>query len=180
MHSDKIGKYFGELKITGIKKNCLKDRIFWCECSCGTIISRRNSSLLRAVKQKRKPSCGCVDGSSPMVKRVNQGYRKAKREAKKIGKSVSLNKLEFQEIVIKPCYYCGVEPPKNCIHSLDFMETNEETYHIGNSVSCCSICENAKKELSATEFESWINRVYKTMQRNKLGLPTGEIIQVAI
>jgi hypothetical protein len=49
---------------------------------------------------------------------------------------------------------------------------NSLGYVIDNVVSCCEMCNLAKKDFSREEFESWVRRVHAVMDRPSL---TGEV-----
>ena len=91
--------------------------------------------------------------------------------AKRRGYEYKLSFEEYKDIVTKPCYWCGIEPPlKNPkgervptlpapAHGIDRLD-NTIGYTYDNCVSSCQTCNVAKNNSSAIEFRSWIERVY--------------------
>ena len=73
----------------------------------------------------------------------------------------SLTELDVEEIISKPCSYCGIEE----YIGIDRFK-NDVGYTKNNSVPCCKICNNAKGTQSPLEFGAWLDRVHDHMRRN--------------
>lgn len=93
-----------------------------------------------------------------------------------------LTQEQFQELTSQKCHYCKVQPynkinvyltkagkyrPGNKtmmdkawikVNGIDRMD-NSQGYLTTNVVTCCKICNYAKRELSYDEFMNWINEV---------------------
>jgi len=85
---------------------------------------------------------------------------------------------QIAEIVIRPCFYCGSMPEKSKWavfiergravyrrfsvvpdhHGIDRVE-NSKGYTLDNVVSCCSICNVAKRTMSKDAFLEWAKRL---------------------
>jgi hypothetical protein len=76
-----------------------------------------------------------------------QGYN-YKCEIKKI--NFELTKEQFDEIVIKPCYYCEIIQDKG-FNGIDRMDSSKG-YELDNCVSCCDECNTMKGALDNTTF----------------------------
>ena len=81
------------------------------------------------------------------------------------------------------CYYCGQEPSEgknkdlgNTLHGpflwngIDRVDS-KIGYEINNCVSCCSICNNAKTNLSKDEFLNWVGRIYNNLKERSSTIP---------
>lgn len=156
-------QYFG--------KNNRPVRCYMCECKCGT------KQLVRGdyLTQGRSKSCGCL--RSDVARRKgkiqktitsyhNKVYGDAKRSAKHRGKEWKLTKQEHFDIITKSCYYCG-EPPiirkSNVGIPFRHLGVDRKDNNIGyipsNSVSCCSICNTMKMDLSLNKFSEHIKKL---------------------
>lgn len=70
---------------------------------------------------------------------------------------------EFQNLITNKCVYCG---DLQILNGVD-RKNNNEGYTIQNSVSCCTIYNQAKHAFSYTAFIEWIERVVKFHQRKE-------------
>ncbi len=168
-----LGRRFGRLVVTafsgkGKVKN--KARALWqCRCDCGGTSVVVSSNLLSG----NTISCGCGHRKFPFGEsNVRQVYIKYRKMAKANGREFSLSMGEARELFISPCLYCG-SPPSNVSNTSDpafpFRYSgidrydNSKGYVAGNVVSCCRICNIAKRDMSATEFINWIMSVYDNL-----------------
>lgn len=96
-------------------------------------------------------------------------YNRVKGNATKRSITFTLKLKEFMEIASKNCFYCNQEPIQNHdyrprsrpYNGLDRVN-NSLGYSVENSVSCCSICNYAKHDLSVEEFKHWLTKCYKS------------------
>jgi hypothetical protein len=99
-----------------------------------------------------------------------------KRGAQDRGYSFELTKEEFRELTKGTCYYCD-SPPNNTkkgiynngpyIYSGIDRIDNTKGYSIDNCVSCCSICNYMKRDLSQNDFKKHITKMYNTLIKEK-------------
>jgi hypothetical protein len=175
-----IGKKFGRLLVISFHHYDSKYRVLhWeCKCDCGNTTVVPTTSLQR--KERPSISCGCwrydrVTGQ-PASNRLLKGranfnslfytYKKAARQR---DIDFFLVKEEFQQLTKDNCYYCDSKPIQ--IHGkqgtygtyfyngIDRLDSNKP-YVLGNCVPCCKTCNYAKREMSVTEFKTWITQVY--------------------
>lgn len=150
-------------------------KIFWlCRCDCGGEVEVRSSDLddvETSTKQRLVKSCGCLKGKGrplPGGKAVRNrilGYYK--RGAGRRGLSWDLSDDDFDRLISQPCHYCGQPPsPKKASGSSVTFPCNGIDrvdsalgYTSGNTVSCCGICNFAKRDMSYDEFIAWIARL---------------------
>lgn len=91
-----------------------------------------------------------------------------KYKAKQRNKSWELTHVQTFGLITSACVYCGFVPewPKNRV-GIDRVDNNID-YIYDNCVSCCSICNTAKGQMSLADFKTWITKVYiKSTQTKK-------------
>lgn len=80
-----------------------------------------------------------------------------------------MSKEFFEKITQENCHYCGKEPSQikknyynNGDHTYNGIDRidNSKGYTEDNVVSCCSICNYAKKTATQSSFLEWIKKVY--------------------
>jgi hypothetical protein len=179
MNSSILGNKFGkwtvlDLDVDSADKNYIK---FICKCDCG----KTKSVYKHHLTSNQSTSCGCSRKNRSNWKprkdiKKNGGsgfnyyYSTYKRNAKKRSLSFELTKDDFFKLTKGDCNYCGSKPknevkysgkkntPPYICNGVDRVN-NKKGYTIENSVSCCSICNRAKKDLSLEEFNEWIKNI---------------------
>lgn len=166
---------YGVLKILNFdtsKNNWL------CLCECGTKVYRS----AYALRHTKYPSCGCKRNIKSVLADCeslkNSIVLSYKTNASKKNLKFSLTKQQIFELISKDCYYCG-SPPSNKVktrkrkgriyrperdqqfiyNGIDRIDSNIG-YIISNCVSCCSICNISKNNLSLIEWKDWLQKVY--------------------
>jgi hypothetical protein len=187
---DLTNKKFGRLTVISHhhKDEDRRTHFWYCQCDCGNTTIVSTSSL----KRKSRPtiSCGCyrydkVSGV-PAPNRLDYGLSNLrslmhayKKESKKKDIEFNIPEEIFYSLTQQNCHYCGVEPRQ--IHSkretygafiyngLDRIDSDLD-YTVDNVVTCCKVCNYAKRVMSQMEFFNWIKRVYVhsiNLQRRK-------------
>ena len=157
----------GKTKLGAIKWLCL------CDCGNNTIIV---GSQLRNGRTK---SCGCLRGAIPLPKgqaSFNALFGAKQKNAKRRGYDFQLSKDFFKKLTSGPCFYCGSSPSNvtgrpdyngdYVYNGIDRVDNNKG-YVPDNVVSCCRICNEAKKDRDISTFLVWIKKVAK---HNKIEL----------
>lgn len=140
---------------------------WYCRCTCGNEILTPIATL-RAGKKKTR---GCVRASTKPLEEITlnsalSGYRTG---AEQRGLAFTLTAAEFAVLVGRNCAYCG-RVPKNTrktlrkngtqntlpINGIDRVD-NALGYTSENCVSCCKICNRAKRDLSVSEWTEWLD-----------------------
>jgi len=85
-----------------------------------------------------------------------------------------LTREQFFKITQLQCHYCNAVPSSVCgtsdlwswltYNGVDRRD-NSKGYTLENCVPCCKICNLAKRDLSESDFLSWVARVYTHQQR---------------
>ena len=103
-------------------------------------------------------------GAEAALQRVWNRY---KSNARIRGIAFELTRDQFRSVITQNCYYCG-EMPSNpektgegtfLFNGIDRIN-NDLNYSFENSISCCKICNHAKRQMTATEFIHWVARVH--------------------
>lgn len=171
-----VGTIINGLKIVDYYSNG-KRQFFECVCVCGKMFQTRAD----AIKSGATKSCGCLTGDLVSKKNrlpnnqaiINLVYKIYKDNARKRNLSFELSIGEFKNLIFADCFYCGNSPQlskfagqKNrrdrflSYNGIDRID-NVAGYFANNCVSCCSICNAAKSDLSFDDFKNWIQRLVK-------------------
>lgn len=167
---DLTNQQFGNLKIISWDK----DKQKWtCSCACNrqtyvttTQLTRKDGKNTQACKMcrgdKSRQRAIARTGYNGSVNKLIYIYRTG---AKTRGLEFSLSVDFFVELIQKPCNYCGRLPNQQITNGkynfemlyngLDRLD-NAVGYIADNVVSCCKICNFAKRSMSYEEFMSWI------------------------
>ncbi len=168
---DLTGKTIGIHLFKEICKDSIgTGKIWWMvECTNCKTISRRRKDY--------KP--GCVNCYS-----LPKGYTgltvlmsRYRLSCKDKSFSFELNREQFRDLTSTDCHYCGVEPKKPVgrengsswgeyfYNGID-RKDNNLGYIYSNCLSCCTMCNIMKSDMSYCEFIAWIDRIVK--KRNKV------------
>jgi len=172
-----------------------------CLCDCGKV-SYRNSTCLKTTKY---PSCGCkrnIKTTLPdMLSLKRSVFLSYKTSANKKNLVFSLTQDKLFDLITKDCTYCGSSPSnkistrrrKDRLYRPERNQTfiyngidridSKIGYTIDNCVSCCSVCNISKNDMSLSEWKNWISKVYsKTFNDYPKGVgssdPKREVSQV--
>lgn len=162
-----IGNQYNLLTVIEYAGSKNKQAHWKCLCSCGNYTEVTTQRL----NSKNTKSCGCLRG----VTIIDDAYypirkllRKYESNARLRNKDIQLTLEEFKDLVSKDCYYCG-SAPKSIINTprgsftyngIDRVDNNIG-YILSNCVTCCAICNRAKRELSISEFLAWRSDLVK-------------------
>lgn len=170
-----IGEKFGYLTVINIsdKKLTPYNRVWECLCDCG----KKHYVETRFLNNGKIKSCGCFK----LSKLKAQGQKgqlppgEAARNgiialyvwrAKERNRPWNLTTAQCEVLFKSPCFYCG-EPPSNhgrrkkslyTYNGIDRLN-NDQGYTVDNVVSCCDICNKAKRALSYENFMGWIKKL---------------------
>ena len=164
------GKIFGRLTVINYVMADKGGKAIWrCICQCGNE-TRVTGYNLRAGLTR---SCGCLRGE-----KFKLAYGKAAknlvqraywRHAKERGLDWKLTPTEFDEIIKKPCQYCGEGVTNLSMTKSTYGEftyngidrvDNSVGYVSSNIVACCRRCNLMKSNLTKDEFLNHIRRIF--------------------
>jgi hypothetical protein len=85
--------------------------------------------------------------------------------AKKRGIHFAISKMQFQELIVKPCIYCNYSK-ENEVNGIDRVD-NQKGYIEDNVVSCCETCNVLKGSQHPQEFIDKLQAIhlYQTKQQ---------------
>jgi len=170
---DLTGQRFFRLKVIHLYGKDKNGQAIWeCKCDCGNIKNIRSNSLRRgAIK-----SCGCWRKEKSPHNKLPYGvaaqhklYNDYKKRAKYDDISFDIEYEDFISLTKRTCEYCGripsnvIEPQNKNSGSYIYngvdRRDNTKGYTKDNCITCCEICNRAKKDLSLEEFYHWIHRL---------------------
>jgi hypothetical protein len=151
-----------------------------CKCDCGV----EKVVFANRLKTGNTKSCGCSrrkthNGESDecmALKTIEYSY---KHSARKRGIHYELTLQDINELVFQPCNYCGavgvsllkpgIKPKSNSrkpvpYNGIDRVD-NSRGYTLDNVVTCCRVCNVAKRDKTKSEFLSWVEQVYNVSVR---------------
>lgn len=187
---DLTGKKINRLSVLQFEeyKSDFKGRrkvYYRCKCDCGNEVVISGNRLTGKEPQM---SCGCAlkeyrewaktnfrppNTKPPGEAAFNDLYERYKLHAQRIDVDFLLSKDQFRELTKQNCFYCGIVPSQiaqshsrrkyngGYIHNGIDRKDNNLGYRLDNVVACCGICNKAKRNLSLTDFLSWIDRLTK-------------------
>ena len=175
--SNLVGQRIGNFTITRyIKVNAQRNVVWEATCRCGSIVQNTRD------KFKRRNSCGCNRSLDPMVSSFAVLVDDYARSAERRSLSFELNCIEAYFLFTNRCFYCGTPPksiknryrsnngnittsvknPDEAWHQradqADFYYNgidridNAKSYVLDNCVSCCAICNFAKRTSSFDDY----------------------------
>lgn len=170
------GLKIGRLKVIRKEGRAPNGEVLWlCICECG----KKTRVLSGCLGNGNTSSCGCLKREQlsrrqalPLgLASARHLIRNYKAGAKRRNRSFELSEDEFLALCKSNCKYCDCPPTqissgdKGCngkfiYNGIDRVD-NFKGYTKENSVSCCSVCNIAKHQLSREEFLNWITRVYR-------------------
>jgi hypothetical protein len=168
---DLSGRKFGSWKVNFPDYRQGAEKIkFDCTCDCGNSAKVLSESLLSG----KSLSCGCWQSTVVSLPEgagvLNKNICIYRNSAKKRGYSFNLQNDEIIKLFNGNCFYCNSAPSnetktrkkggKSLIYSGIDRIDNKIGYDTGNVVSCCKMCNWAKRTLSQSEFLSWIEQVH--------------------
>jgi hypothetical protein len=171
---DLTGLTFGYLFVEKFSHTDGKHRYWLCKCICEKEILVITANLKRGTSK----SCGCMRGYLNALKtgidptelayRIIYNDYKSRAKQKKFEFEFSFE--SFKIFISSDCYYCGSAPvlPKTGTNKLGTAtifyngidrKNNDIGYKIDNAVTCCKICNYAKKAMNYNDFIIWINKI---------------------
>jgi 5-methylcytosine-specific restriction endonuclease McrA len=89
---------------------------------------------------------------------VRGRYKGLKNKAKACNLDMSLTYETYVALISQPCFYCGGKLPEFG-HGIDRIKS-DVGYVQGNVRPCCRRCNQAKNDMTETEFREWSLRLF--------------------
>lgn len=184
---DLTGRTFHKWTVLGplfIEVNGRKRTRWECTCICGTTgIQSRNQLVqgkskgcrtCKVYPSGRRPRIYPSDGhtrkyTSPEEAAWYARYHMYRRNAANVDRVFGLTFEEFQQLCIRPCYYCMALPETRAAGTKKYYPVIQSSgidrldssvgYIPSNCVPCCTRCNLAKGTLSCSDFIQMCSRV---------------------
>ena len=175
LNDTSVGKKFNRLTVISVISKPIgitsinKARYFECICECGNYTTIKKHDVING----KTKSCGCFQKEWALLEGDEAPFREVinryKQTARIKNLEFDLSKEIFRKLFNSNCYYCGGEPSnvKTSWTGITFIYNgidridSSKGYVKNNVVSCCKICNYAKRDMSQLEFMEWINRIIK-------------------
>lgn len=169
---DLTGKIFGKLTVI---KYIGKSK-WLCICTCGnttnTYTADLNSGNSKGCRQ-------CINRiTTPGIAGFNTLWSKYRTRATKLNREFLLTKEEFRILTSDNCHYCGsspilystsvksnvskktIEHSKYLYNGIDRINSSKG-YTNDNCVTCCEMCNKAKRDISYEAFIIYLKQISK-------------------
>lgn len=169
----RVGEVFGRLEVID---SVSPQRVF-CRCSCGkeTFVSEYN------LYRGKAKSCGCAPKrtATPGLASRNSLYSNYRASATRKNLIFNLTRLEFHELTVQNCHYCGKIPFQKInnkysggpyIYNGIDRKDNKVGYIKENCVPCCKRCNTAKSNMSYEEFINYLKNIYSNWLEKFIGI----------
>jgi len=190
-----IGKKFGKLTVVEALHEYDKhrNRKYLCKCECGG----KKITIRAMLRRGDVKSCGCLFKKNNLIifdelkgdwwlREENRDIAILKRKFSqlytrhcKIGgnKSNLMSFKKFMALSLSNCEYCGCPPHRPAydryrdhilmINGLDRRDSRLP-YTDNNVLACCFRCNTAKNDMSISDFQAHISKIYHHSIKNKL------------
>ncbi len=172
-HPDLIGYTFFSFRVIEKLKSNERRYMMWkCQCICGHEIVKHTKDIIR-LKNSNKSIFECPNcKSNAHISDVCFNYvlRSYKQGAKRRNLDFELTDEQFKNLISKNCYYCDAKPSRKQVgdrkkqdyiyNGIDRLN-NSKGYTIDNTVSCCSTCNYAKRDMTVDEYIWHCKRVFE-------------------
>lgn len=105
--------------------------------------------------QKERYRIRMMDASTKGTKGSMEKYKSYEQNAKVKQREFNLTYDDYLLIVEYPCVYCGTTDEQRGMDRLD----SNLGYIFENVVSCCKVCNYAKRNMTHEKFEAWISKL---------------------
>ncbi len=160
------GQRFGRWLVQhlGTRDSKTRNKRWWCLCECGNRRQVWESGLVRGHNK----SCGCLGKLTQGIAARNTVYDSYRRGAQKRQQSWELSPTEFDKLVQRSCFYCGIGPSNRAqlttgefIYSgIDRLD-NSKGYLLENCVACCRVCNYMKRTKTVEEFLNHVRLIIR-------------------
>lgn len=169
---DLTGKIFGKLTVI---KYIGKSK-WLCVCTCGNTTNTRTADLNNG---NSKGCRQCINRiTTPGIAGFNNLWSKYKTRATKLNREFLLTKEEFRILTSDNCHYCGNSPilyststksnvsketfehSKYLYNGIDRIDSSKG-YTNDNCVTCCEMCNKAKRDVSYEDFIMYLKQISK-------------------
>lgn len=150
-NKEKVREYLVNYSPKWYQKNKLKHD------ERGKLWLKNNPEKAKAIRERFKANNPdkIKDYFVKYEKQNKAKFRMVKHSAKTRNYEFALSTENFENIVNKPCKYCGEDNKRMGIDRID----NTKGYTLENSAPCCTNCNMMKKALTVESFLSHIKKI---------------------
>lgn len=175
---DRIGKKYHQLLIVSISHKIKNLTYVNTICDCG----KEKIICLQNIVRTKKPTKSCnhlkienLKSFSNKEPNFKSEYKRwLKNDVKSRNKTSDLTIEQYSILIMNNCHYCN-SPGTQIMHfsqafkrnGIDRIDNNIG-YTINNCVSCCSICNFAKRSSNYDDFINWVEKVYNNKIKSKM------------
>jgi len=153
-----------------------------CSCiGCGKTYLKRHDQLLKITEKCRNKYCKFFKVKAPgnsnrdtkteKPSQINYRFRQYRRSANKKGLSFEISLDDFCCLIKANCHYCSTPPllstDKKLFKPFHFNGVdrvdNLKGYTKDNIVTCCKICNYAKRNMTLDAFKTHVKHMYETL-----------------
>lgn len=124
-----------------------------CLCDCGRKYGVNVTRLFYGVTTMCR-GCQKRMRNPPRETTIKDAFKSYRHSARYRNHEFSLDIEQFSSIYFSDCVYCGQSPAKG----IDRRD-NTVGYLVANCAPCCKQCNYAKRNLTLSEFLSWVARI---------------------
>jgi hypothetical protein len=99
---------------------------------------------------------------------IAEMWRSTQRNAYSRGLLFTITEQEYENLIIRPCYYCGFYSSSR-LNGIDRIDNNKG-YIVHNCITCCKMCNMIKHSQHPLEFLEKVNAI-KNFTSNKIVIP---------
>lgn len=169
---NETGKKYGKLTVIKRVVNRRTQAYWLCRCDCGN----ESEVAGRHLRLGNTKSCGHCTGRAMAYgyAALKSKYRNYQSKAKARNLIWQLDLFQFLHITQEKCHWCGSEPTqiissprgKYIFNGIDRVD-NKLGYTLDNSVPCCGICNLMKREMTAEEWMTQMEKILNHQRDNK-------------
>jgi len=175
-----LGLRFGRLTVEKeVGRNGRRSIVYECACDCGNHVVRVGSTLLCGKSR----SCGCTKYSAEAIAKrcralkpgcpERRAYYACRHSAQVRHLEFLLTLQNFLEMASADCAYCGSSPSQVkktryetfAANGIDRVD-NSTGYTVENCVPCCRVCNFMKRDMSAGDFLTHVQRILSFRSRS--------------
>ena len=152
-----------EIIYCDIARGCFQPIIHGTKCDiCTQLEKNTNATHISALREKH--SISIVSSTSELQEKqeeisisVSELWRCVQKNAYSRALLFTISEIDFEKIVIQPCYYCGFQSVSR-LNGIDRIDNNKG-YVLQNCITCCKMCNLFKNMLHPLEFLEKIDAI---------------------
>jgi len=164
------------IKYCDIERGCFQQIIEGNQCEICKQHDKTKIAIEISMLRKKHDITTILSSSTQLQKKqedktisVAELWRCVQKNAYSRGLLFTLSELDFESLIIKPCYYCGFQSLSR-LNGIDRIDNNKG-YVFQNCISCCKMCNVIKNMQHPNEFLDKVDAIC-TYYNNKITIIT--------